>query len=376
MGMRRRAALWAAPWAMSLGLMGAAPPPLRINDVQVIGSHNSFKARIPAPVMMRIAQADAKAAAALDYYHPSLTRQLDLGVRQLEIDVFADPAGGRYAAPAGEALMAAAGLASGFDAPAMRAAGFKVLHVPDIDYLSGCVTLVRCLREIDAWSRAHPGHLPLMITINAADHFDGANITPPLPLTAPLLDALDGEIRSVLPPARLITPDAVRKLSATLREAVLADRWPLLAAARGKLYLVLDASTQAAALYRRGHPSLRGRVMFAPYDERSPEAAVMIVQDPSVDGARIAGWVRQGYIIRTRTDANTVEARAHATAKRDAAFASGAQSASTDYYPGAPDPLNLGFTISLPGGAMARCNPVRRPGICHVADLAGPAPRQ
>lgn len=372
MEMRHRAALW----AVSLGLVAAAPPPLRLNDVQVIGSHNSFKARIPAPVMTRIAQADAKAAAALDYYHPSLTRQLDLGVRQLEIDIFADPAGGRYAAPAGEALVAAAGLSSGFDALAMRVAGFKVFHVPDIDYLSGCVTLVRCLAEVDTWSRAHPGHLPLMITINAADHFDAAGVTQPLPLTAPLLDALDGEIRSVLPPARLITPDAVRGLSATLRAAVVADRWPLLAAARGKLYIVLDASAQAANLYRRGYPSLRGRVMFAPYDESSPEAAVMIVQDPQIDGDRITRWVRQGYIVRTRTDANTVEARTHATAKRDAAFASGAQAASTDYYPGAPDPLNLGFTVSLPGGAMARCNPVRRPGPCRVADPAPFAPRR
>lgn len=230
------------------------------------------------------------------------------------------------------------------------------------------MTLVRCLREVDAWSRAHPGHLPLMITINAADHFDAAGVTQPLLLTAPLLDALDAEIRSVLPSARLITPDGVRGRSATLREAVLADRWPLLTTARGKLYLVLDASAQAANLYRRDHPSLRGRIMFAPYEESSPEAAVMIVQDPSVDRDRIAGWVRRGYVVRTRSDANTMEARAHATAKRDAAFASGAQAVSTDYYPGAPDPLNLGFVVGLPGGAMVRCNPVRQPGTCRVAD--------
>jgi hypothetical protein len=39
--------------------------------------------------------------------------------------------------------------------------GFKVFHIPDVDYLSTCVTLVRCLREIDRWSRAHPAHLRL-----------------------------------------------------------------------------------------------------------------------------------------------------------------------------------------------------------------------
>lgn len=40
-------------------------------------------------------------------------------------------------------------------------------------------------------------------------------------------------------------------------------------------------------------------------------------------------------------------------------MASGAQAISTDYYPGAPDPLHLGFTVTLPEGAMARCSPAR-----------------
>jgi len=40
--------------------------------------------------------------------------------------------------------------------------GFKVFHIPDIDYRSGCVTFCRCLKEIDTWSRAHPGHLPII----------------------------------------------------------------------------------------------------------------------------------------------------------------------------------------------------------------------
>ena len=106
--------------------------------------------------------------------------------------------------------------------------------------------------------------------------------------------------------------------------------------------------------------------MFGWYPENDPEAAIQIVQDPLVDGARIRRWVAQGLIVRTRTDANTVEARAHDLAKARAAMASGAQAVSTDYYPGAPDPLQLHFVVTLPGAVMARCNPVRTAAGCRL----------
>ena len=58
--------------------------------------------------------------------------------------------------------------------------------------------------------------------------------------------------------------------------------------------------------------------------------------------------------------------RTHDHAKARAAMASGAQAISTDYYPGAPDPLHLGFTVTLPEGAMARCSPVRIVAGCRI----------
>lgn len=343
---------------------GAAPgtPPPRMNDVQVVGSHNSFKRRIPAAVMAELRRRDPATADALDYDHLPLADQLDRGVRQLELDIFADPDGGRYADPRGEVLAKAAGEATGFDRAAMLRPGFKVFHIPDVDYLSGCVTFRRCLREIDAWSRAHPDHLPIMVTINAADLPSGqAGITDPLPLTAPLLGALDAEVRDVLAPDRLVTPDDVRGTARTLRDAVRTRGWPTLARARGKIWFVLDVRAPVGDLYRAGHPSLAGRPIFGWYDAKEPEAAVSIVQDPLVDGATIRAQVRDGLIVRTRTDANTVEARTGDHRKAAAAIASGAQAVSTDYYPGAPTRPGRDFTVTLPGGVMETCNPVRRP---------------
>lgn len=335
--------------------------PLKMNDIQVVGSHNSFKTKMPNAVMAKLRAEDAKRAESLDYYHVTLSEQLDAGVRQFELDIFADPQGGRYADPKGEDWARAAGEVTGFERALMLKPGFKVLHNPDVDYLSSCATLVRCLGEIDRWSRAHPHHLPIMITLNAADTASGRpGITDPLPLNDKfLLNALDAEIRSVLPGDRLITPDEVRGKATTLREAVHQQGWPSLTAARGRLYILFDVRPAVSDIYRDGHPSLTGRPMFGWYADDQPEGVIQIVQDPLVDGEKIKAWVKQGLIVRTRTDAGTQEARRKDFSKANAAIASGAQAVSTDYYPGAPDPLSLDFVITFSNGAMAQCNSVR-----------------
>lgn len=346
----------------------APQAPLRMNDVQVVGSHNSYKKRIAPAVFAALEQRDPKLAAALDYDHLTLAQQLDRGVRQLEIDIFADPEGGRFAHPMGEKLARAAGQQTGFDEAAMMKPGFKVFHIPEVDYRS-CGTFKQCIGQIDAWSRAHPRHLPIMVTINAADRpINKPGVTDPLPLTAPLLDALDGEIRDVLTPNRIITPDDVRGNAPTLREAVTTKGWPTLESARGKIYFVLDTPSDVSDRYRAGHPSLKGRPIFGWYDTDQPEASVEIVGDPRTDGAKIKEWVKQGFIVRTRTDADTVEARANDHTRQQAAIDSGAQAVSTDYYPGAPTRgWSKGFTVTLPGGVMERCNPVRQPADCKLS---------
>ena len=52
---------------------------------------------------------------------------------------------------------------------AMSKPGFKVLHIQDIDFHSSCLTFVECLTIIRDWSRAHPRHVPILITMNTND---------------------------------------------------------------------------------------------------------------------------------------------------------------------------------------------------------------
>src|SRR6202034_1805327 len=83
---------------------------LRINQIQVIGSHNSYHTGIAPSERKLIEQQNPKAMRALDYAHAPLDDQLSGGVRQLEIDVYADTKGGRYSHPTIVDKVAAAGV--------------------------------------------------------------------------------------------------------------------------------------------------------------------------------------------------------------------------------------------------------------------------
>jgi hypothetical protein len=348
--------------ALPLLLLAAAVPvaarkddtPLRLNDIATIGTHNSYKLPMPPATLQRIRAVDAGMADALDYGHRPLVEQLDAGARQLEIDVNYDPEGGHYRRGASD--------------PKLLRPGFKVLHIPGIDNSSSCVLLVDCLRIIRGWSDAHPGHVPIMLLFNAKDEQNAARGgIDALPFDTAAYDALDAEVRKIMGPGKLVTPDDVQGRYPTLRDAVLADNWPTLAAARGKFVFVLDEPPAKVAVYRGARRSLEGRVFFINTDEASPAAAYLTLNDPVRDGARIRRDVAAGYLVRTRADANTREARIDDTGPRDAALASGAQYVSTDYLWADPR-FAGGYRVALPGGMVARCNPVRRPGGCGALE--------
>jgi hypothetical protein len=331
---------------------------LHLNDVQTVGTHNSYKQAMPPAELAAHRALDATGADGIDYAHPPLPAQLDEGARTIELDVYDDPQGGHFAHPPGA-------LRKGYAAspwPPEQAAqmlrpGFKVMHLADIDFRSSCQTFVVCLTQIRVWSRAHPRHVPIMILLNAKDGHGGPGAATPMPFDERAFDALDAEARTVFAPGELITPDDVQGRYGSLREAVRAGAWPTLGAARGKVFFVLDEDAAKVALYRGRRRSLEGRVMFVNIDESSPAAAYLTLNDPVRDGERIRRDVAAGFLVRTRADADTAEARRNDTTRRDAAFAGGAQYVSTDYMH--PDARFGDYRVRLPGDTIARCNPVR-----------------
>ena len=355
--------------------LGAAESPngsVRLNQIQLIGTHNSYHAGLAPSEAKLMMEKNPKLYQALEYRHRPLDEQLTFGVRQIELDIYADSEGGRYARPAGADAVAAAKLPKDpdFDPQGlMKLPGFKVMHVQDIDYRSTCQQLIACLQIVHEWSRFHPKHLPIFILIETKqdDLPPQYHARSPERFTAATFDALDAEIRTVFKEGEMITPDQVRGTHATLEEAVLAGEWPTLAAARGKVIFLMD-QRPVGPVYLEGHPSLRGRVIFTNAEPGHADAAFTEENEGSQE--EIAALVRKGYLVRTRTDADTKQGRTNDTTRRDIALASGAQILSTDYPTSEPAQWT-GYSVSLPRSAVARCNPINAPANCSDDAFAG-----
>ncbi|MEP7258887.1 MAG: Ca2+-dependent phosphoinositide-specific phospholipase C [Flavitalea sp.] len=141
---------------------------LPINHFQVIGSHNSYKQAIDPALFAMLSKKDSGGPLNIDYSHTRLADQLNLGLRNLEIDIYADTNGGKYAYPKGLYWVKE-------QAPypdtggVINEPGFKVMLIPDIDFRSNCLTFKQCVQELKSWSAAHKDHYPVFITMNAKD---------------------------------------------------------------------------------------------------------------------------------------------------------------------------------------------------------------
>lgn len=342
-------------WASELEFEG-----LRINQAQTIGTHNSYHIA-PHPSLDRlIRETSNKAADSIAYTHRSLTEQFDrLGIRQIELDLFADSRGGRFAKPKGIELAKAAGYpdAPNFDPDgALEEPGIKILHSPDFDYLTNVLTFERALREIEAWSDANPDHFPITVLLELKTGRDRPDRTKTEPFDEDQLGEIDATIRKVMGKEDLITPADVRGPYATLREAVLERGWPSISSARGRVMFCMDNTSPVRDLYLSLDPNQESSVLFLSYDPASPVAGFFKMNNPKREFDEIQRRVKAGFIVRTRADSPTSTARENDPTQRDLALNSGAQFVSTDY----PEP-NLSFSlyqVQFPQGEIIRSNPV------------------
>ncbi|MFO7590428.1 MAG: Ca2+-dependent phosphoinositide-specific phospholipase C [Acidimicrobiia bacterium] len=332
-------AVVAAPLGASAA--GAANPyprdgKLTLSDVQLLGTHNSYHLRPDREV------APTEPA---NYEHPQLEGQ---GIRSLEIDAYNGP-----------------------DLP--------VFHSLIVDDRSTCPTLAACLDTVATWSKARPGHVPLVLYVepkalptNTNPDIQAAidTVAAEQGLTnwdAAGLERIDTAVREAFAKT-LLTPDQVRKKRPTLRDAVRKDGWPTLGATRGKVLVVLNVRDALLDAYLDGAPSLEGRAMFVPSTVSDPYAAFIKRDRPTpVATMRL---VERNFLVGSRADADGIEARANDQTRAEAALSSGAQVVVTDYP--VADPLVGPYLVALPGTAVARCNPVRAPTSCRDTDIENP----
>ncbi len=292
---------------------------LRLNHIQMEGTHNSFHVR-PTPLL----------SSEWDYEHQPLDVQLESqGVRAVELDVFWNWTVGR----------------------------FEVYHVYLVDDETTCKRFTDCLATLRLWSDAHPAHHPIFIQIEPKG--EGAD-------SIDRMDELEAEILSVLPMEMIITPDEVRGGATTLREAVTTTGWPTLAQTRGRMLFFLNCSRELCLAYANDGQSLDGRLAFVDSDADDPFAAVRILNTP---GDAVQEAVEHGFIVRTRA-LSVSDAQDEDDSSIAVALASGGHIISTDV-PAEVEEYSL--HLEIPGGTPSRCNPITAPEECTSLDVEDPA---
>jgi len=299
---------------------------LTLNQLQFVGTHNSYHVRPPAKTL-NAAKSLRTEATEWDYTHAPLDVQLDRGVRSFELDLH------------------------------YKQGEFGVFHVPFLDSGSTCPKLTDALSTVRKWSDAHPEHLPISFLCELKAE------GPKLDRTIKEVDAegfekLDAAIRAAFPDKHLLTPDDVRGEEETLRAAVNKQGWPKVADCRGRVFFILHDDGRKRELYSAGHPSQRGRAMFVRSDDSREDCATMVMDSPN--DAKIPKMVERGYFVRTRADSGLKPDAPGKPSKRDKGFASGAHIISTDFPAGEPHG-ETGYTVQFADQAPARVNPINGP---------------
>ncbi len=289
-------------------------PELRMNHIQVKGTHNSYHIRPFGSDFL----------SNYNYTHaPLATQAEELGVRQFELDVWYVPG-----------------------------VGLRVYHNP-YDSVTTCSAFTDCLQDLKNWSDENPQHVPLWILVEPKDLewvVDGIN----------LFEEIEMDIDKIWQRERRIEPDDVRNGRSTLRRAVTENGWPLLDDVRGKAAFALLDKGGIRDAYLERNDGLINATMFAIVDEDDPAAALISWTQPVNKQDAIQSAVEEGFLVRTRPDSDTVEAQENNYTRFEAALASGAHFISTDF-PGNDDSVE--YQIWIPDGPVA-CNPLVSPNGC------------
>ena len=136
---------------------------------------------------------------------------------------------------------------------------------------------------------------------------------------------LEQEISAILTPSQIFKPSDFKKNYSTLQERVVAEGWPLLEELRGRFIFILEGSNNH--IYR----AFVSPMLFQ-YGNQSDANTVFLLRNNAVASETEIRELTSQFIVRTRSDAGSVESRANNYDTWNAALRSGAQIISTDYY--------------------------------------------
>lgn len=271
---------------------------LRLNEIQLLATHNSYKKLGSTIAKFFIGLGDSFAEAnALKYGNNSLSDQLNHGVRSFELDL-------RY-----------------------RKNDFEVMHVPLVDNSSTVPKLSLALEEIKLWSVHNPGHIPIMVLLELKD--DWLFLDPALKdFTETELAQLNQLLKKTFG-EKLFSPGDIAVPGKTLNQAVKENGWPPLNDLLGKVIFILHPG-KYTDIYVALDPGFATLAIFpaaSNTDTDNTYASFIVHNEPQVE--IINRLVSNNYIVRTRVDSDLKIS----PARFKNGLNSGAQILTTDFCP-------------------------------------------
>ena len=253
---------------------------VRINEIAVMGTHNSYQTLGTAPnrALMKFLQfisfglVENKAIFEMDTF----TEQLERGIRNLEIDVETVDDDGDVS--------------------------FIVSHKPIIDNVSSAYNFKKALEEIAMWSDHNPGHLPVYLLIEPKGNVVSLNNMQDF--SVDYAADFDKVLREVLG-ERLLTPAQAMGEYESFEAMRNADAWPTLEEAAGKI-IVLMHPCDVTQEYIDSDPSIKSQAMFPMLryeDVDLPYASFILDNDPQGATENNKTTIdKKNLMVRTRAD--------------------------------------------------------------------------
>lgn len=253
---------------------------VRINEIAVIGTHNSYQTlATPQKRLLekvRSVLSSGEKGGNRNFEMDTYTEQLENGVRNLEIDIETVDDG--------------------------KEISFIVTHSPITDNVSSAYDFAKGLEEIVMWSDNNPNHLPVYLLVEPKKNVDSINNMKEFSVEYAI--ELDSVIRETLGD-RLLTPELVKGEFESLGEMRMADSWPTLKEASGKI-LVLLHPCDVTEEYINTDTAISSQAMFPMLrfeDIEKPYASFILDNEPEIamENNRITVDEKR-LMVRTRAD--------------------------------------------------------------------------
>lgn len=254
---------------------------VKLNEIAILGTHNSYQTLATKETRLLMSIIDTITLKKLDldtfdFEMDTLTDQLEMGIRNVEIDIETLDKDGKIE--------------------------FKVTHNTIVDNASSAYDFKKAMEEIKLWSDNNPGHLPVYVIIEPKSFVVEVNGMKKFSLN------YAQELEKVLAETfgdSLLTPDDMLRDYSSFKEMRENDDWLTLKEAQGKVIVLLhdcDVTESYIAL----DESIRTQKMFPMlrYDDRNESYTSFILENDAfrANERKAENINGSNLIVRTRAD--------------------------------------------------------------------------